>query len=461
MFKSNGVLTKDPTYRLFTPYDWNGIPQPGITQAYRWGSYDAIYRSQLWVNVLVNKVAHATARLPLKVYRRGSKGRTEPRRHPYAVLLRRPNLTIDPYSFWLWVVSTLNIYGTAYLAKRRGPGARPIELVPIHPTKMFVDTSDGEPTYEYRDGERRVRIDRRDLIIFQFYGGVSPLEPLRSTLENEAGALAANSALWRNGARPSMVLKHPKVLTPEAAKRVADQWSRIQGGAENFAKTAILEEGMEAQVFSFNAEELQYIDSRRLNREECCAAYDVPPPVVHILDRATFSNITEQMRSMYRDTMAPKLKLIESTLELELRDGSFGGRFGPDFGEEVYAEFLMDEVLRGAFEVRAESYQAAINAAWLTPAEVRELENLPFVEGSDRLFINSAAVPIEEAGQPPPPEVPVEPEPDEPEPASEAVEAPDARSARLLALADDPIGRRHLLALEARSRELEEKAHDE
>ena len=35
--------------------------------------------------------------------------------------------------------------------------------------------------------------------------------------------------------------------------------------------------------------------------------FDVPPPVVHILDHATFSNITEQMRSMYRDTMTPRL----------------------------------------------------------------------------------------------------------------------------------------------------------
>jgi phage portal protein BeeE len=77
-----------------------------------------------------------------------------------------------------------------------------------------------------------------------------------------------------------------------------------------------------------------------------CAVYDVPPPVVHILDRATFSNITEQMRSMYRDTMAPRLGLYESVLDSQLR---------PDFDPrgDLYAEFLMDEVLRGSFEQRA------------------------------------------------------------------------------------------------------------
>jgi phage portal protein BeeE len=69
---------------------------------------------------------------------------------------------------------------------------------------------------------------------------------------------------------------------------------------------------------TLTAEEAQYIETRKLNREEVCAAYDVPPPVVHILDRATFSNITEQMRSMYRDTMAPRLNGFEA-IELDLR----------------------------------------------------------------------------------------------------------------------------------------------
>jgi hypothetical protein len=61
----------------------------------------------------------------------------------------------------------------------------------------------------------------------------------------------------------------------------------------------------------------------------------------------------------------------------------------------VYAEFLLDGVLRGDFEQRADAYQKAINSGWTTPAEVRKLENLPFIEGSDRLYINSTMVPLE------------------------------------------------------------------
>jgi len=444
VFKSGGVFTKDPVdvppgYRYFGPLDWNGVPQPGITPALRWMSYEALYQRQLWVYTLVNKRARATARLPLKVYQRAERGRPEARKSPYALLLRRPSSKLDSYSFWLWVSSTVDIHGITYLGKVRDRIGRPVELVPFHPTMVTKDNrDDNQETYTVTltSGRKVENIARRDLVIFRYYQDLSPLEPLRSTLENEDGSRAANSALWRNGARPSVALKHPMKLSPDAATRLRSSWESVHGGASNFAKAVVLEEGMEAQPLSFNSRDLEYVESRRLNREECCAAYDVPPPVVHILDRATFSNITEQMRSMYRDTMAPHLKMLESTLEMELRDGRFGEDREPDFADTVYAEFLMDEVLRGAFEQRSEAYQKAVNSGWMKPSEVRQLENLPEADGADRLFVNSTMVPIDQADQPPP--------------------AQDALAERLAALANDAIGRRHLLALEARHKELQD-----
>jgi hypothetical protein len=159
----------------------------------------------------------------------------------------------------------------------------------------------------------------------------------------------------------------------------------VSAGSDKTGVTIVLEEGMKPETMTLTAEEAQYIETRKLNREEVCAAYDVPPPVVHILDRTTFSNITEQMRSMYRDTMAPRLKGIEATIELDLRMAEW-----PQ--DDVYAEFLMDEVLRGDFEAR----QDALNKAnHMTIAEKRKVENLPFIEGTDRIFLNTATMPLD------------------------------------------------------------------
>ena len=377
------------------------VASDGMRLLSAFASYAQIYKRQLWVYVLVRKRALATRRLPFKTYRRTDEGREDARDTPLGQLLAAPNPRHSGPFLWEWTSSTLDIYGEAIWLKVRGRDGRPIGLWPVHPSNIVVRVEGNTLEYVYgkgvlAGGTPQFVIPERDVIHFRTYNpdstirGLSPLEPLRETLINEDAARRATSAFWRNAGRPSVALSHPNTLSPEAAVRLRENWNAVHGGAENFGKVAILEEGMKPEQLSLTAEEAQYVETRKLNREEACAAYDVPPPVVHILDRATFSNITEQMRSMYRDTMAPHLGGLEATLAYQLV---------PEFGADLYCEFLMDEVLRGAFEIRAAAYQAAINAGWITPAEVRELENFPFIEGSDRLLVNSTMVPVEEASR--------------------------------------------------------------
>jgi HK97 family phage portal protein len=108
----------------------------------------------------------------------------------------------------------------------------------------------------------------------------------------------------------------------------------------------VFEDGMTATPTQLSSEEMQYIESRKLNREEVCAVYDIPPTAVHILDNATYSNITEQMRSVYRDSMAPRIEFLESVLNWHI---------GSEFNKNKNVKFAVAEVLRGDFEARATS----------------------------------------------------------------------------------------------------------
>ena len=402
MILSGGVMVKAPDIRWTgTPATWgNWSNQLQLGQ--RWASYSALYRSQVWVRILVDKRALLLARLPLKVYQHDDLNRPEVPDSPYAVLLNRPNPRQSRFAFWQWVMTTYDIYGEAFAGKVRDSGGRPYQLVPMHPTSMHqADEKDGRVVWDFDNGKVTIKgIPDEDLFHPRNYNpdsysrGLSKLESLRSTLENEDAALRAQSSFWRNGARPGVALSHPGTLSQKAAERLKLSWEAVSAGADNYGRTVVLEEGMQPQVLSLNAEEAQYIDGRRLNREEVIATYDIPPPAVHDLTRATFSNITAQLRSIYRDTMAPVCASLEADLESQVRGSIRPGATEPDFSEDVYAEFLLDGVLRGDFEDRAEAYQKAINSGWQTPAEVRKLENLPFIEGSDRLFINSTMVPV-------------------------------------------------------------------
>lgn len=386
------ISQKSPTFP-FTPattsdwwYDY---------ERKRPAAYAEMYRRQLWVGVVVSKRARGTARLPLKVYLRDEMNRPEaPRDNAYASLLRNPNPAMSTFRFWEWTSSTYDVFGEAAWLKLRDNGGRPYALAPLHPTGL-----------EFRDGfwwfdNGALKVDRivpADLVFFRNYNpsdmvrGLSNLEQLRDTLENEGAARKATSAFWTNGARPGFALTHPSSLSEPAQTRLRAQWDKDHSGAGNTGRTLILEEGMEAKILQLTQEDAQYIETRKLNREEVCAAYDMPPPAVHILDHATYSNITENLRSVYRDTMAPHLKGFESDLDLQLR--------APDFGDDVYAEFLMDEVLRGDFEQRAMAYK---QADYMTIAEKRRAENLPFIEGTDIILVNTATLPLDRLDDPGP-----------------------------------------------------------
>jgi hypothetical protein len=182
------------------------------------------------------------------------------------------------------------------------------------------------------------------------------------------------------------LLKHPGELSQAAQDRLKANFDARHSGADNAGGTAVLEEGMEAQIVQLSAEEMQYIESRKMNLQEVCMVFDVPPPVVHILDHATFSNITEQMRSMYRDTMAPRLEDFESVIDFHLRS-EFAGE------GELKVSFSLDEVLRGDFETRAASVQTLINTGVMKPSEARPLFDLPDAgEAADRLYANGALI---------------------------------------------------------------------
>jgi HK97 family phage portal protein len=373
-------------------------------------SYGAMFKTQLWVYAVVRKLAFGQARLPLKAYQRSDRGRDDASDTPYGQLLARPNPRMSAKRLWLWTRSTQEVYGEAIWVKLRDEKGQVREIHPIHPTNVVVirvaaDTTingvgipAGTVVYQFNAGTRATAVVswlESDIVHFKGYNpdnlarGLSPLEPLRQTLLTEDAARRGAQAMWRNGARPSVILSTDKTLSKPAADRLRASWDEAHSGVDSWGKTAVLEEGMKPTIVQLNAEEMQYIASRHLNREEVCGAYDVPPPAVHILDRATFSNITEQMRSMYRDTMAPRLALDEDTLDSQLRPDFYPGAVG-----EVYGEFLMDEVLRGSFEQRTAANAQAIGTGQATPAEIRARENLPFIEGSDQLLVNAALIPL-------------------------------------------------------------------
>jgi HK97 family phage portal protein len=402
MFLSNGTPVTGPIGTLAdaTPLfaTANYYNRTGLQLTNEFAAYAALYRTQMWVGAVVRKFARGTARLPFELGETVDGGWQKDLISPAAKLLARPNDRIDPFKFWQWVVAVKKIYGEAYVLKLRDLNGRVAQLFPMHPVNTILHREDdGSLTYLYTAGIRQVGIlppiPEADVIPFVDFNpengvrGMSILESLRSTLMNEDSARRAVGSFWTRGARPSILLRHPNTLSEPAAQRLKARLDSAHAGADHFGGTVVLEEGMDLTPLPLNMEELQYIESRKLSREEVCAAFDISPIVMHILDHATFSNVSEQLRAQYRDTMAPDLVEYEYTIKHHLLT---------DFPESPQeCSFDMDSVLRGDFETRATSVIGLVSNGVMKPKEARPLFRLGDAgPDADKLYANQAMQPL-------------------------------------------------------------------
>lgn len=367
-------------------------------------AYGRIYEQQLWVWTVVNKLARGIGRLPLKVYR--DKNGTRERAgsdDTLARLLAAPSGRLAPTHLKQAIVTDTAVYGNAFVLRvARSQRAIPTALVPVTPVG-WEQLADGSWRWNSPvDGKAR-EYAPWEVMHFRHYSparpndlAISPLEPLRLTLAIEYAAQRYGVSSFENGARPSGILRTDKQLTPENRAALRQDVMKLHGGSKNAGKLAVLDNGLSWEKMSWDANESAVIDHRRLTREEVCAAYDVPPPMVGILDRATFSNIDTQTRMLYTDTLGPWLTMIDETFAVQLI-----GDVPELAGYSV--EFELGEVLKGDIAARFTAYQQAINAGVFTQNEIRALENYPAKpdEDADRLHRPANLTPL--AARPPVP----------------------------------------------------------
>lgn len=373
-------------------------PPPARTMLWAEGhalAYEAIWRTQPHVRTCVSFLARNIAQLGIHTFRRVSDvDRKRLTDHPAAQLLDRPMPRMGRYQLIDATVNDLALYDNAFWLKMRATRLQdsPLGLLRVPPNMIdpIGDSWVAPDGYRIR-GSRGYRDVAADQVV-HFHGyhptslsdGVSPIEAIRQLLAEELSAERYREQLWRNGARMSGYLKRPATApqwSDVGRARFKASWqSQYAGDGSQAGGTPVLEDGMEFVQAAFSPEQAQYVETRKLTREEVAAIYHIPLPMVGILDHATFSNITEQHKQLYQDTLGPWLAQLSEAINLQLL---------PDFEDTagVYVEFNMAEKLRGSFEEQAVQLQTAVGGPWMTRNEARARVNLPQIDGGDELIV--------------------------------------------------------------------------
>lgn len=266
--------------------------------------------------------------------------------------------------------------GYAVAIKVRGVPREILHLAHGSVTRK-VDDRSGEPSYEVRlkaGGSRTYGY--RDIIDVAPWLGRAPAVDARESLARAAAMSAHAARLFRNGAKPSGVLKLPGRLTALAAERIASAWNSGFGG-ENSGKTAILEEGAAFESITMTSVDAQFQESFKSVQEDVARHFGVPLTLLNHLDRAVWRNPEQLATQFLQYSAAPIFECFAAAFERVL--------LTDDEQDSMFAEFTVDAIVKADIAARFEAYAKAISSRFMTPNEVRQRENLPAHPDGNRL----------------------------------------------------------------------------
>jgi len=321
-------------------------------------------------------IAETVASLPLHLYRRIDDERVERARNLplYRVLAKRPNSWQTRYEWVEGMCLHLGFYGSAYNLKVPGAAGSVTELHPLHPSGMEVRQEDDKTlTYLYRvPGTGRQVVYRDDQIMhvrwlsFDGINGAVPVDLGKDAISLARSLEQYAATFYRNNAQPGVVLHTEQALPREVREQLREQWNNRHRGPSRAGEVAVLSNGLKVDTVSATNQESQLAELWMQALLAVCRIWKMPPHMVQELGRATWGNLASEMVSFEKFTIQPWLRRIEGAIERDI--------IGDD--DELYAEFLVEGLLRSDITTRYQAYEVAVRNGWLTPEEVRQKENL-------------------------------------------------------------------------------------
>lgn len=288
-----------------------------------------------------------------------------------------------PFERWETVVAHIAVRGNSYQRKVRSRDGRLVELVPIVPTRVRVEIDDGKAATDVgRPWVKKFVVDGvhsfSEYDILHVPGmswdgvtGVSPIENLRRTFELASSAEAVAAQMYDHGMLQSGYLKTGEELNEEQAAILKARWRAKVGGLDNAHDVMILDKGASFEPLTFSPEDAQFLETRKFSTTEIARIFGVPGWIINDQEKSTSwgTGMEQQFISFVVTSLKPYFHRIEQRVSREILDP-----------RQEKAEFKVEGLLRGDSKSRAAFYASGVTHGWLTPNDVRSLEDMSPVE---------------------------------------------------------------------------------
>lgn len=357
------------------------------------------FKASTWVYASVDKIAKAAASVPWRTYRIKSDGeREEIIGHPLTEIIRRPNPFMSRKDLIERMTSHLYLGGNSLHYMLTGSKGMVLELWPIMPDKIKPVPCQRNfiKEYDYRDGGVRKKFKPEEILHNMFldpsnlYWGMGPLQVAARTVDTDTEAVKWNKIALQNRAVTDGAFIFDRTLNREEWQEARKQIREQHQGANNARMPWVLGSGAKWHQMSLSPADMDFIEGRKMTREEIVAIFGVPPPIVGIYDNATLANIETARRIFWLDTVIPYLEDLKSNFNMGLTP-----RFASS-GENIELDYDLSnvEALQENFKEKLENAKALWNMGVPFNDIDKRLElGIGEIEGGDVGYLPTGVLP--------------------------------------------------------------------
>ena len=334
-------------------------------------TYSAVFAS-------IRVISETLASLPLITYRRlEPRGKERAMNHPlFRVLHDQANREMTAMTFREVVTAHAVSWGNGYAEIERSRGGDIMGFWPLLPDRTWPVRRNRVLSYRTIVGTTEIALRADQVLHVPGLGwdgvqGYSPISLFREAIGLGLAAEELGGRFFGAGMKPGGVLEYPGHFKDnDARKEFRRTFEEASGGLSNSQRLMILEDGMKFNPTSVAPDDAQFLETRKFQIRDIARIFRIPPHLIADLDNATFANIEHQGLEFVIYSLRPWLVRWEQALKNRaIRE------------PRVFAEHLVDGLARGDLQTRYAAYNTGRMGGWLSPNDVRELENLNPIKG--------------------------------------------------------------------------------
>lgn len=294
------------------------------------------YKASGWVYRSVSLIAQNVASVPWVVM--NEKGEIQ-KDHPIHKLMNKPHPHLSRRQLISLIISWLELSGEAYLKKVENSEGNIVELWPISPDRIAPIPSSNPNKYidgyEISDenGTKKKSPDFTEENIIQLklfdpanpLNGIGPLQAAARAVDLDNSQQDWNASTMQNRGIVDGVFSFKRDLdssqTAGILAKIKEKFSR------NKREPLVI--GSEATYtrLGLTSVEMDFLESRKFNREEIFVIFGVPPQLAGVTDASTYNNFATSLRIFWETTVISLLETVADqlnhALSTELEDGKF------------------------------------------------------------------------------------------------------------------------------------------